>query len=381
MTRFSVPFSEARYRCLINRLGVLALELTASGHIVYSNEITSQLLGITTEELLGILNDILDFTKLEAGFIVMEYLPLDINDLMNSVNTLFKGSAQQKGLDFTIAHDSNIPLEVLGDTLRIQQVLTNLIGNAIKFTAQGYVKLDIILQNISPTQVQLMFSVSDSGIGIAFEDQDKLFKEFSQVDGSFTREYGGTGLGLVISKELVELMGGEISVISEKGMGSNFNFALSFDIVKKSIDYKGVAATLSKKLPNELYADKFKGCHVLVVENNAYTQTIIQKYLQILGMHCKIANHGEDALRLLDEHDFDLVLMDIRMPVMNGIVTTERIRQQAKYNNLPIIALSTGVTETERNNCIACGMVGFISKPFNFEQLCSVIDLWLKPSS
>jgi PAS domain S-box-containing protein len=338
-------------------------------------------INVSSNSLLGILNDILDFTKLETGYIVIEYLPLDINELMNSVNTLFKGSAQQKGLDFTIRHDSNIPLEVLGDKLRVQQVLTNLIGNAIKFTAQGYVKLDITLQNMSSTQVQLLFSVSDSGIGIAFEDQDKLFKEFSQVDGSFTREYGGSGLGLVISKELVELMGGEISVTSEKGMGSTFSFALSFDIVKKSIDYTGVASTLSKKLPSELYANKFKGFHALVVEDNAYSQTMIQKYLLVLGMHCKIASHGEDALRLLEEHDFDLVLMDIHMPVMNGIVTTERIRLQAKYNNLPIIALSAGVTETERNNCIACGMVGFISKPINFEQLCSVIDLWLKPSS
>jgi PAS domain S-box-containing protein len=342
--------------------------------LVYLQDINT-----ASNSLLGILQDILDFTKLEAGYVVIEALPLNIKDLLGTIDTLFKGSAQQKGMAFTIAHDSTIPIEVLCDKLRVQQVLTNLVGNAIKFTKQGYVKLEISLQTMSATQVQLLFSVSDTGIGIALEDQDKLFQEFSQVDGSFTRKYGGTGLGLVISKELVELMGGEISVVSEKGLGSTFSFALSFDVVKKSIAYDGDSTAISEQQPSELYTNKFKGHRVLVVEDNAFSQKIIQKYLQNLGMDYMTAEHGEAALSLLEAHDFDIVLMDIHMPVMNGIIATEHIRQQEKYASLPIIALSAGVTESERNNCIACGMVGFISKPINFEQLCNVFELWLKP--
>ncbi len=342
---------------------------------IYLQDINS-----ASNNLLGILNDILDFTKLEAGYVVIENNSLNMIELLGTINSLFKGSAQQKNLAFTIAHDSAIPLELMGDKLRIQQVLTNLVGNAIKFTAQGLVKLEITLQNMNMTQVQLLFSVTDTGIGISLADQDKLFKEFSQVDGSFTRKYGGTGLGLVISKELVELMGGEIVVVSEKGLGSTFSFALSFDVIKKLIDYEGVARVVNEQPSGELYTNKFKGYRVLVVEDNAFSQKIIQKYLLSLGMHSMMAEHGEAALILLEEHDFDIVLMDIHMPVMNGIVATQYIRQQVKYASLPIIALSAGVTELERNNCIACGMVGFISKPINFEQLCAVFELWLKPN-
>jgi CheY-like chemotaxis protein len=228
--------------------------------------------------------------------------------------------------------------------------------------------------------VQLLFTVSDTGIGIALEDQHKLFQEFSQVDGSFTRKYGGTGLGLAISKQLTELMGGEISVVSEKGLGSSFSFALSFDVVKKLIGYEAISTVIKEQRPNELYNNKFKGYRILVVEDNAFAQKIIQKYLLSLGMDIMMAEHGEQALSLLAAHDFDAVLMDIHMPVMNGIVTTEHIRQQAKYASMPIIALSAGVTESERNHCIACGMVGFISKPINFEHLCAVLELWLKPN-
>jgi len=331
-----------------------------------------------SNSLLGILNDILDFTKLEAGYVAIENKPLNIHELLGSIDKLFKGSAQQKGIAFFIGHESTIPLELMGDKLRLQQVLTNLIGNAIKFTAQGSVKLEITLQKMTDTQVQLLFTVTDTGIGIALEDQDKLFKEFSQVDGSFCRQYGGTGLGLVISKELVELMGGEIVVVSEKGHGSRFSFALMFDVIKQSISYSDDSTPISQNLSLELSAKKLKGHRVLVVEDNVFSQKIIQNYLRSLGMDFMLAENGEAALTLLEEQDFDLVLMDIHMPVMNGIEATQQIRQQAKYIHLPIIALSAGVTDLERNNCLACGMVDFISKPIDFEQLCQVLEFWLK---
>jgi len=330
--------------------------------------------------LLGILQDVLDFTKLEAGRVAIETLPFNILDLLNSIATLFTGAAQQKGLVFTIVHDSLIPLELLGDKLRLQQVLTNLVGNAIKFTSEGSIKLALTLQTMTATQVQLLFSVTDTGIGILLEDQDKLFKEFSQVDGSYTRKYGGTGLGLVISKELVELMGGEISVVSTVKQGSTFSFSLQLDIDKSSMSDTTLLTPIKHEKPSNPYLNKLQGYRVLVVEDNTSSQKVIQKILTNLGLETKIASRGEEALALLEQFDFDVVLMDVHMPIMDGIEVTQRIRQQAKLANLPIIALSAGVTQLERNNCIDCGMDDFIEKPIVIEQLCAVLELWLKPN-
>ena len=342
-----------------------------------SQEVRVYLQDINTSStsLLGILQDILDFTKLESGRVIVETIPFNLLDALSSISTLFSGAAQLKGLAFTIKRDTSIPLDLLGDGLRLQQVLTNLVGNAVKFTAQGSVKLEITLQNINMLQVQLLFSVTDTGIGIALEDQDKLFKEFSQVDGSYSRKYGGTGLGLIISKELVELMGGEISLVSDKDQGSTFSFALSFDFNKGSTQL----TTHSVPILPHITSNKFKGYRMLIVEDNDMSQKLIQKYLHNLGIEVKMASHGQQALALLEQHEFDAVLMDIHMPIMSGIEVTQKIRQQAKFAKLPIIALSAGVTETERNNCIAAGMVGFISKPINIEKLCAVLEHWLKP--
>jgi len=340
-------------------------------------EIKTYLQDINTAStsLLGILQDILDFTKLEAGRVIVETIPFNLLEALSSISTLFSGAAQQKGLTFTIERDTTIPIELLGDKLRLQQVLTNLVGNAVKFTVKGSVKLDVTLQNINMTQVQLLFSVTDTGIGIHLEDQDKLFKEFSQVDGSYSRKYGGTGLGLVISKELVELMGGEISLVSDKDQGSTFSFVLAFNYNKVSTQL----TTHSVPILPDFNKNKFKGYRILIVEDHDMSQKLIQKYLHTLGIEVKTAFHGQEALDLLEQHEFDAVLMDIHMPIMTGIEATQKIREQAKFAKLPIIALSAGVTETERNNCIAAGMVGFISKPINIEKLCAVLEHWLKP--
>ena len=346
------------------------------------NQIRTYLQDINTSaiSLLGILEDVLDFTKLEAGRVLIESLPFSVLDLLDTICTLFLGSAQRKGLAFTITRDRAMPLELIGDKLRLQQVLTNLVGNAIKFTAQGSVKLELTLQSINLSQVRVLFCVSDTGIGISLEDQDKLFKEFSQVDGSITRQYGGSGLGLVISQELVELMGSEISVVSSADQGSSFSFALSFDINNESTEYTTHLRQRSQELLCPANSNKLKGYRVLVVEDNPLSQKLIEKNLASLGIDTMIAAHGQDALVLLEQHDFDAVLMDIHMPIMNGIEATLLIYQQEKFARLPIIALSAGVTEKERNNCIACGMVDFIAKPIDTEQLCAVLELWLKPS-
>jgi PAS domain S-box-containing protein len=333
-------------------------------------------INIASTSLLGILNDVLDFAKLEVGRVVIEAIPFKFANLLNMVSTLFTGAAYQKGLALTIESASNIPAELIGDSLRLQQVLINLVGNAIKFTQQGSVKLTVSIQNINLSQILLLFSVSDTGIGIALNDQNKLFQAFSQVDGSHTRQFGGTGLGLVISKDLVELMGGKISLDSQKNQGSTFSFSLQFDLNKPSIEYVTHSSPVTARIINA-NNNKLKGKRVLVVEDNDMSQRLTLKHLAILGIDAISASQGEVALSMLVQHDFDAVLMDIHMPVMNGIETTQRIRQQEKFATLPIIALSAGVTQLERNNCMACGMVGFIAKPIDIEQLHATLELWL----
>jgi len=333
-------------------------------------------INVASTSLLGLLNDVLDFAKLEVGRVVIEAIPFKFANLLNMVSTLFTGAAYQKGLALTIESASNIPAELIGDSLRLQQVLINLVGNAIKFTQQGSVKLTVSIQNINLSQILLLFSVSDTGIGIALNDQNKLFQAFSQVDGSHTRQFGGTGLGLVISKELVELMGSEIIVVSQKNQGSTFSFSLQFDLNKPSIEYVTLSSPVTARIINA-NNNKLKGRRVLMVEDNDMSQKLTLKHLAILGIDAKLASNGEEALSLLEQHDFDAVLMDIHMPVMNGIEATKHIRQQEKFATLPIIALSAGVTQLERNNCMACGMVGFIAKPIDVEQLYAVLELWL----
>jgi PAS domain S-box-containing protein len=347
-----------------------------------SPEVRSYVEDINTAStsLLGILQDVLDFTKLEVGRVVIESIPLDLLDLFGTINTLFIGAAQQKDLEFTIIRDGAIPLNLLGDKLRLQQVLINLVGNAIKFTLHGSVKLEISLHSISLTQACLLFSVSDTGIGIAPEDQSKLFLAFSQVDGSHSRRFGGTGLGLAISKDLVELMGGEIVVDSHSGLGSTFSFILPFEINHTAINHSTHSIGVKQDVTNRPGENKFKGQRVLIVEDNGLSQKLTLKHMNFLGIDAKIASNGEEALSLLEQYEFDAVLMDIHMPIMNGIEATTHIRQQEKWANLPIIALSAGVSEMERNNCIACGIVGFIAKPIDVEQLYATLVLWLKSS-
>jgi CheY-like chemotaxis protein len=261
----------------------------------------------------------------------------------------------------------NTPVKLIGDKLRLQQVLINLVGNAIKFTAQGAVKLKITLQQINLSQVRMLCCVSDTGIGIAENDQSKLFKSFSQVDGSITRKYGGTGLGLAISKQLLELMGGEFFITSTVGLGSSFSFELLM----------GIQPCPMAKSPS-LSMQHLSGSSVLLVEDNVMIQVLVQDYLVSSGIIIDIANNGEEALAMLAQSDYSTVLMDIHMPVMNGIKATTRIRNQPRLANLPVIALTAGATVEEREQCLACGMNDFISKPIDLKKLLCVLEFWMK---
>lgn len=337
----------------------------------------------TSQTLLAILNDILDFSKLEAGRVGVEYSPFDLDQLIDNLRNLFQEHCYVKKLDFSINIDEATPRLLIGDELRLHQILSNLLGNAIKFTDHGHVALKIVVRQLKKNTVWLGFAVEDTGIGIADTDIDKLFQPFSQADGSITRRFGGTGLGLTISQNLLRLMGGEFSVASQPGQGSVFSFELKLGIAsnRSEINLRHRARSEVGSMAHVLQekGQSLQGAFVLVVEDNIINQKVVSEFLMLSGMRVIVANNGEEALCLLEEQEFDAVLMDMHMPVMGGLEATQQIRSNPKYADLPIIALTAGVTQEERESCLACGMNDFITKPVNPEALIDVLVKLIKP--
>ncbi|WP_305852381.1 response regulator [Methylobacter sp. S3L5C] len=337
-----------------------------------------QKINSTSLNLLNILNDILDLSKLEAGNIHINLAHFAIDGLIDVLDSLFIETSRQKGLNLTLNIAPDVPCYLLGDRLRLEQVLINLVGNAIKFTASGSVTLNITLQQRQQSQARLLFSVTDTGIGISATDQDKLFQPFSQIDESITRRFGGTGLGLALSHDLVQLMGGELSLISEFDQGSCFSFELILAISSLSSQDGVPDALESLDSVLQKLGQQLTGFRILVVEDNVFNQQIIQEFLNLSGISVNIANNGQEALLALENTEFDAVLMDIHMPVMDGFEATRQIRSFPRFLTLPIIALTAGVTEEERGQYLAAGMDDFISKPINPVQLLSILAHWLK---
>ncbi len=349
-----------------------------------SPEVRDYLSKISTSSmsLLSILNDILDLSKLEAGRMEIENAPFDLDRTTDNLRNMFEERAHAKRLGFSIEVAEHTPRDLIGDSLRLQQVLSNLIGNAFKFTEHGQVAIKISPKQITPTQAQITFTVEDSGIGIAKENLDKLFKPFSQVDASTSRKFGGTGLGLSISQRLLELMGGEFSVSSQPEKGTSISFDLQLGIVNSIVPretrqrVKHEAGELTHKLGDA--AKTLKGARILVAEDNSINQQVVREFLKLSGMEVVIANNGQEALDALHLQDFDAVLMDVHMPVMDGIEATRRIREQEKFYHLPVLALTADVVQEEREKCIASGMNDFISKPINPEALIAALSRWVK---
>ncbi|MFI3185626.1 MAG: ATP-binding protein, partial [Methylococcaceae bacterium] len=325
----------------------------------------------SSNSLLSILNDILDFSKLEARRIDIDNLTFNLDVLLDNLSSLFADPAQDKYLDFDIECTPDVPCNLIGDTLRLQQVLVNLLGNAIKFTQQGSVRLNITVSHQGHSQVRLLFCVTDTGIGMSDKDCEKLFQPFSQVDGSITRRFGGTGLGLAISHNLLQLMGSEISVASSLGKGSCFSFELVL----------GVSSVKAVKPISELVdsSNLLIGKRVLIAEDNLINQRVVGEFLKLFGITIEIANNGKEALALLEIGEFDAVLMDIHMPEMGGFKATRWIRSQVRFATLPIIALTAGVTQEEQEKCLAIGMNDVIAKPIDPKKLFSTLINWIKP--
>ncbi|WNO61943.1 ATP-binding protein [Rheinheimera sp. MMS21-TC3] len=329
--------------------------------------------------LLSVINDILDFSKIEANKLQLEQLPFSLAVTVQQVQDIFSSQLQHKPITFNQHIDTHIPALVVGDALRLSQVLINLISNAIKFTEQGDITLSLTsTPQPASEQVSIIFSVTDTGIGISAEQQKDLFTAFSQADSSISRKYGGTGLGLTISQRLVKLMGGNLQLTSQQGVGSRFYFSLRFNLPSSQTNLETAAVaptTLSK--PSAKIAASATSHTVLVVEDNYFNQVLVQIVLQKLGYQILTANSGEQALSMAQQQSASLVLMDIEMPGMNGYETSQQLRQLTNYNNTPIIAMTAHCSEDVIQLCYKNKMNDVLSKPFSHAELIAKLELWL----
>jgi PAS domain S-box-containing protein len=338
-----------------------------------AKEIHSYLVQIneSSKSLLGILNDILDFSKIEARQLNIEYGIFSIDELLESLNRMFTLRANEKGIAFKIIRDEQISVLVYGDQLRLRQILTNLLGNAFKFTSRGQVELNVSLRHSSSSGMVLNFNVRDSGIGMTPEQLHHLFKPFVQADNSISRRFGGTGLGLTISLNLAKLMGGDISVESKVGTGSEFNFEVTLPVAHAKENISGSIRPYGEKGSPQFLAmlEGLNGKRVLLTEDTRVNQLVATKMLSKLGLLVEVANNGEEAVQRLQKNNYDIVLMDIQMPVMNGLEATRLIRKDPRFAALPIVAMSAGVTLDEQAACDEAGMTAFISKPIDSTEL------------
>ncbi|MBF0138950.1 MAG: response regulator [Magnetococcales bacterium] len=323
----------------------------------------------STRYLLDIINDILDFSKLEAGRLAVERISFSLDDVVESLSSLFTAKAQAQGLILNMAMDPGIPDRLMGDPLRLKQVLANLIGNAVKFTETGGIDVHIGLESREGERVTLSFSVRDSGIGMTEEQQTHLFQEFSQVDSSISRKYGGTGLGLSISQRLVTQMGGCIAVRSVPGEGSTFGFTLSFDLAAGEVP--------APKYDYDEPAPEFAPAHLLLVEDNPINQQVARELLQTTGLTVTIANNGVEAVAAVEHNRYDLVLMDVQMPQMDGFQATTIIHNDPRFQDLPIIAMTAHILGSDLEKCRGAGMCDHVGKPIEPADLYRTLARWL----
>jgi two-component system, sensor histidine kinase len=325
-----------------------------------------KLIMISGENLLSIINDILDFSKIEAGQVKIENKVISLRCDLGNILKLMRYNASSKGIDLLNEFDASLPAFVETDPLRLKQILTNLLNNAIKFTSSGYVKL--IAKILEKEKSYLRFEVHDTGIGISEENKDKLFKEFSQANISTTRKFGGTGLGLAISKNLVHLMKGQIGVESRLDKGSVFWFEIPFKTAEKPLkeEAKPVVQTVDPSIK------------ILLAEDNLINQKVAMHALKQLHLECDLAVNGNEALKLHAEKNYDIILMDIQMPELDGIETSKLIRlseqNSGKKKPVVIVALTANAFNEDKLRCIEAGMNFYLSKPFKVDQLVEVLS-------
>lgn len=338
-------------------------------HLETEQENHLKIISSSADALLTVINDILDFSKIEAGMMSIENIPFNINKILNDINHLFLKSTDDKGLDFNISNIDEKLQWLQGDPHRIRQVLINITGNAIKFTHKGSVYVKPEATALKNGKVKLDIVIEDTGIGIPNNKLEDVFKSFSQAEGSVSRQYGGTGLGLPISKELTELMGGSLNVSSKENEGTVFRFSL---ILEKS-------APVENTNNGDLKINWSRTPEVLLVEDNIVNLKLAEKTLKSFEVNFTSCKNGLDALASLQKNNyFDLVLMDCQMPEMDGLQATREIRKMNNLEAMPVIAFTANALDEEIEGCYEAGMNDYISKPFKKEIFCDKLRKWLK---
>lgn len=331
---------------------------------------------VNGEKLLAIINDVLDLSKIEARELHLNSSKFNLERLREIFINLFQMQAEQKGLTFTFEIAPDVPRNLIGDDFRLQQILTNLISNAVKFTETGLVAIRIYcvdqeLQNTPESTVKLHFEIEDTGIGIASEMQEKLFQPFTQADTSTTRKFGGTGLGLTISRRIVELMGGEIGFRSNVDRGSTFWFTVSFPLADSNRQQTNLE-TMSTITDSP---SSTKTLRILVVEDYPDNRDIILFMLESLGYQVDAVEDGQQALDILSQNEYDIIFMDCQMPVMDGYEATRQLRQrEGEQRHTIIIGLTAHAMSGDREKCLAAGMDEYLTKPVLIEDLERIIS-------
>jgi len=335
------------------------------------------------ENLLSIINDILDISKIEAGHLELESIPFDLEELTETTCNVLAFGAHEKDLALTCNIMPEVPTNLAGDPVRLRQILTNLISNAVKFTEKGEVSLNIDVEspvsgNPASDVAKLLFTVTDTGIGIPPDKADLVFDSFKQADSSTTRKHGGTGLGLSISKRLVELMDGRIWVESEAGKGSKFHFTATFPVQTEG---KGEIAVEKTEITEPMPPQKLKPLNILIVEDTEDNILLFESFLKKTPHQIDTAENGEVAVEKFMSQEYDLLLMDMQMPVMDGYTATGQIRSWEKNQGIeptPIVALTAHATKEDREQCFCAGCSDFLSKPVRKADLLKKIEEFSK---
>ncbi|KAA3612535.1 MAG: response regulator [Calditrichaeota bacterium] len=346
--------------------GVIGLNnLILDTELTEEQEEYSKSIRFSADSLLRLLNDILDLSKIEAGKIDFEVFGFSPVDLVQQVCSIFELQANEKGIVIKTEIDAGVADILFGDMARIRQIIVNLVGNAIKFTEEGSITIGLLLHDEQDDKQTLKFSVRDTGIGISVTKQKHIFESFSQADASTTRKYGGTGLGLSICRKLVWLMKGEMNVFSREGHGSNFWFTIPF---KVNVENK----QLIEKTEKENSLNIISGLHILLVEDNLINQKVAKRLLTNNSFKVDVANNGQQAVDMFIEKKYDLILMDLQMPVMDGLTASRKIREFD--DDIPIIALTANAMKGDEEMCLEAGMNGYTTKPIKKNELFDIIN-------
>jgi PAS domain S-box-containing protein len=326
--------------------------------------------------LMGIINEILDFSKVEAGKLEVERAEFELQALLDTVTNLVAEKSSAKGLELAFDVGPDVPRRLVGDSLRLSQILVNFAGNAVKFTEQGRIVISARIERQAGDQVLVRFAVKDTGIGMTAGQMARLFESFHQADTSITRKYGGTGLGLAISKRLATLMGGDVGVESTPGGGSTFWFTA---LVGLGAERQAPAETAQPAADHarQMLAS-IRGARILLVEDNDINQIVAAEILADAGLVVDIADHGRMAIEMVQAQPYDLVLMDMQMPVMDGVAATMAIRELAGFESLPIVAMTANAMDKDRERCLQAGMTDFLSKPIEPDELWRVLLQWTR---